>query len=188
MRNTSALFLLAASLALAACSAEKAAEQPPPEAAPPADVAADRPAGGGGQGGPPPRRVLRLIYDQYSEEGATPRVLVDDRLTLERFFDDEMVSLLLADFACQKTSGDACKLDWDPFVAGQDWKIEDLAMSRVSAGPDQAVLEARFKNLGKDTVVHYSLVKLPRGWRITDISYPPGGPDKPSLKTVLSKT
>jgi len=189
MRTTSAILLFVASLAVAACSADKE-EQAPPEAAPPPDVAAggERPAGAGGQGGPPPRRVLRLIYDRYTEEGTTPRILVDDRLTLERYFDDEMVSLLLADFACQKRDGGVCKLDWDPFVSAQDWKIEGLSLSRISADEDRAVLEARFKNLGKETVVQYTLVKLPRGWRISDISYPPGGPDRPSLKSLLSKT
>lgn len=179
--------LLGAALTGWACGGDRG-EQTPEAAAPAAQAGPPQRAGGGGGGGgnAPPKRVLRLIYAQYTDASKKPSVLVDDRTTLERYFDDELVDLLLADFACQKREGGACKLDRDPFVAAQDWKIQNLSMTRLSGRPEEAVLEVRFDNLGKETVIDYSLVKLERGWRIHDISYPPGGPDRPSLVTTLS--
>lgn len=182
--------LVCAALTGWACGGEQAEESDQAQETPaPATVAEanapQRPSDGGGGAGPP-RRVLRLIYARYTHASKPPEILVDDRATLQRFFDDGLVDLLLADFACQKRGGGVCKLDWDPFVGAQDWKIEHVSMARLESGPDEALLEVKFDNLGKPMVIDYSLVKLDRGWRIHDITYPSAKPGQPSLRTTLS--
>jgi hypothetical protein len=185
-------------LALAATACGGGEEQATPGAPDAAEAPTAAPAAGaeaeaageqhprhGGQRAERPRRLLTQIYAQY-EEGAQPAILVDDKARLERWFDDELTTLLLAELACRKRENGVCKLDWDPFVSAQDWKVEGLEMKRTGGDAQHATLQATFRNFGKQTVVDYSLVKLDRGWRIHDISYPPGGKDHPSLATLLA--
>jgi hypothetical protein len=137
-----------------------------------------------------PEELLQRIYGPYLAPGEPTSPIDDDRATLEKTFDDPLVELLLADFACQRREEGICGLDGDPFLDAQDWQLDSLVIKRLMTslpqpGPQTAVVGVTFNNFGHATAVEYVLVRLDRGWRIHDISYPPGGADHPSLRGLL---
>ena len=172
-------------VAVLAC-ARDGVPHPAPAATPPVTPPSSAPTLVGDAATVPPEAMIRQLYAPYFAANELPETIADDRETLQRTFDDELTELLLADFACQRREEGVCNLDWDPFIAAQDWKLDQLAVIALEGAPGEATVEAAFDNLGERTVVRYSLVLLPRGWRIADIEYPPGGPDRPSLKATLS--
>jgi hypothetical protein len=82
-------------------------------------------------------------------------------------FSPRMRKLLAADKAYAK--GEVGRLDFDPIINGQDWKIADLSVTLVSQAQDKAVVEAKFSNLGDAEDLRYDLVRSGGGWLIDEI-------------------
>ena len=60
-------------------------------------------------------------------------------------------------------------LDFDMFVMGQDAALTDLAITQTSGGADKAVVDAHFKNFGKDHIVKFDLSRDSKGWMIDEM-------------------
>jgi hypothetical protein len=82
-------------------------------------------------------------------------------------FSARMRKLLAADKAYAK--GEVGRLDFDPIINGQDWKIADLSVTLVSQAQDKAVVEATFNNLGEAEDLRYDLVHGGGRWLIDEI-------------------
>jgi hypothetical protein len=67
-----------------------------------------------------------------------------------------------------KQNGDAC-MDFSMIVMGNDALLTDVKVVQKKAGPKSAVVDAHFKNLGKDTTVTYDLVRDKQGWMIDEM-------------------
>jgi hypothetical protein len=106
-----------------------------------------------------PVAVVRALYRGY--EGKKPPSLE------KQPFSPRMRKLLAADKAYAK--GEVGRLDFDPIVNGQDWKIADLAVTLVSQAQDKAVIEAKFNNLGDAQDLRYDLVRGGGRWLIDEI-------------------
>jgi hypothetical protein len=65
--------------------------------------------------------------------------------------------------------GELGALDFDPFVNGQDYRIEDLAIGEPAIDGDQAIVTATFTNLGEPQEMRFTLVRRVEGWKIDDI-------------------
>jgi hypothetical protein len=106
-----------------------------------------------------PVEVVRGLYRGYER---------DKPATLEKQpFSPRMRKLLAADRAYAK--GEVGRLDFDPIVNGQDWKITDLSVTLASQAQNKAVVEAKFSNLGTAEDLHYDLIRSGGRWLIDEV-------------------
>ena len=71
-------------------------------------------------------------------------------------------------FRIAKKNGDAC-MDFSMIVMGNDALLTDVKVVQKKAGAKSAVVDANFKNLGKDTTVTYDLLRDKHGWMIDEM-------------------
>lgn len=62
------------------------------------------------------------------------------------------------------------RLDFDPFVGGQDWEIGGLKVKEIYRSGGEAQVRADFANFGEPRSILFSLVREDGGWRIDDIA------------------
>ena len=126
-----------------------------------------------------PRQVVTQLYQKYSWE-ADPQSTATDSIPLlnqpeselARYFDADLVALLIADRECARRSGEVCLLDWDPIWDSQDPAAKDLIIRSLRTN----ALLVRFRHpyTGEERALEYHLVNTPAGWRISDIRYKNG--------------
>jgi hypothetical protein len=95
--------------------------------------------------------------------------------------------LIGKDVAEARRHNEVGRLDFDPFISGQDWAPTKIALSvDPGASADKAIGTARFTAEGEKepTVVTLDLVRTPAGWRIADIHW---SGQKDSLVVILSR-
>jgi hypothetical protein len=133
----------------------------------------------------PPKAFLEAIYGHYiSKTGkSTDGVRLGDHAAYAAVFTPPLVALLDADAAESQKSGDVGRLDFDPFIDGQDWSVRAVDVKVEQAAPDKASGVARFKNSGRADEVRYDLVLTKDGWRIDDVHWKG---QKQGLKDLLS--
>jgi hypothetical protein len=98
-----------------------------------------------------------------------------------------VAKLIGQDITTSTERNEVGKLDFDPFIGGQDWSPTKIQLKIVAgAAPDRASGTARFTPPGekKPTTVTLDLSKTAAGWRIADIHWA-GQPD--SLVAILTK-
>jgi uncharacterized protein DUF3828 len=115
---------------------------------------------------------LQQLYRPYekSDKGLDFR----SEAKAARYFVPTVAKLIGRDVAQSAKRNEVGRLDFDPFIAGQDWTPTRIALE-VAAGatPDRAVGTARFTPPGekKPMVVTLDLAKTADGWRIADIHW-----------------
>jgi hypothetical protein len=67
-----------------------------------------------------------------------------------------------------KQNGDAC-MDFSMIVMGNDALVTDLTVKQTKTGPQSAVVDAHFKNLGTSTTVTSDLIRDQQGWAIDEM-------------------
>ncbi len=68
---------------------------------------------------------------------------------------------------------EVAKLDFDPFVDGQDWDIAAFDIAVSENGRDKATATVKFNNAGNASTVVLDLVKIKNDWKINDITWSP---------------
>lgn len=106
-----------------------------------------------------------------------------ERPILQRYFDEELASLLVEDRQCIGQTGEICNVDFDPIFASQDPAA--IALSIRSAPNDIVAVEFTYPSSGEKVRLEYQLAKSQAGWRISDIRYP--GMSDASLKQLLAR-
>jgi Protein of unknown function (DUF3828) len=104
-----------------------------------------------------------------------------------RYFVPSLAKLIGQDVAQAAKRNEVGKLDFDPFIGGQDWAPTKIELKvAAAAADDRATGTARFTAPGEKqpTVVTLDLAKTAAGWRIGDIHWS-GQAD--SLVAVMSK-
>lgn len=149
MRLAAGLAVLLALGALTACGQDEEGEQAPAEqktvSAPVAFVAG--------------------IYETYTDDGGGDPVqpgragIYSKRL--QALFDKD---------AAGTPDGEAGRLDFDPFVDGQDWEVGGLKLKDVYQSGGEARVRADFANFGQPRSILISLVREDGEWRIDDIA------------------
>jgi len=128
---------------------------------------------------------LQGIYAIY--EKSDKAVDIGSEAKAARYFVPAVAKLIARDVAESKKRQEVGRLDFDPFIAGQDWSPTKIALQVApGASAERATGTARFTVPGekKPTVVTLDLVKTPAGWRIADIHW---ADQADSLVTVLSR-
>jgi hypothetical protein len=104
-----------------------------------------------------------------------------------RYFVPSVAKLIGDDIAESKKRDEVGKLDFDPFIGGQDWAKTKIELKVApGSGADRATGSARFTPPGekKQSVVTLDLVKTAAGWRIADIHW---AGEADSLVAILTK-
>ena len=96
-------------------------------------------------------------------------LLDQPRTVLARYFDQQVVDLLLADQACESRTHQHCGLGTSPIWASQDPAATEL---KVLPTEDSSVVVVKFRypSNGESIELRYQLLHTGTGWRIHDIS------------------
>lgn len=113
---------------------------------------------------------VAAIYDTYVGKNGNGIALDTDQ-AVRRYFEPALAALIRKDQTQAERRNEAATLDFDPFVAAQDWDIAAFAIAVSDAGPGKAKAIVKFNNFGKPTLVVLDLVKLTAGWKIADITW-----------------
>jgi hypothetical protein len=119
-----------------------------------------------------PQNFLKRIYQPYQRSDKA--LDIGSEAKASRYFTPELARLIGQDISEATKRNEVGRLDFDPFIGGQDWAPRKIEL-KVNPGstPDRASGMASFTPLGekKRTVVTLDLVKTPAGWRISDIHW-----------------
>lgn len=111
-----------------------------------------------------PVDLITAIYQTYTDiapgEDGTPNV--------EGVYSERLQALVDKDQK-ETPEGEVGRMDWDPFVDGQDWQLTELKIAPVSKEATQAEVRATFKNFGEPRDILFALVLEDGHWRIDDI-------------------
>jgi len=128
---------------------------------------------------------LQSVYAPYQTSDKAIDIGSQQKAT--RWFVPSLAKLIGQDVAQSKKRNEVGRLDFDPFIGGQDWSPTRIDL-KVAAGaaPDRATGTARFTPPGekKESVVTLDLARTPSGWRIADIHW---AGEADSLVAILSK-
>jgi hypothetical protein len=124
---------------------------------------------------PGPDAVVSQLYKDFAWEAVPdhaekPGLIEQPRAVLQRYFDDGLTNLILADRACAERTHEICRLDFSPI-----WDSQDPAASglKVSATKDPSVVNVTFRDPESHDVTEltYRMTKTQAGWRVHDIAY-----------------
>lgn len=107
-----------------------------------------------------PQQAVEALYRLYARNGPG---FSSKPAEVRRFLEPGLAGAWLRDARSEDR-----KLDYDPFVQGQDYEISGLSVRQESVQGDGATVRAQFRNTGRPTTVVYRLVRGPDGWRIRD--------------------
>lgn len=84
------------------------------------------------------------------------------------FFSSDLNALYAAD-AANTPEGEMGALDFDPFIVGQDWTLDQFAINDVQIDGEEATAEVTFNNFDQPMLVTYDLVFEDGNWLIDDV-------------------
>ena len=106
----------------------------------------------------------------------------------KRLFTARIVRLLEADDAYVKREGGVGKLDFDPFLNGQDGSIADPRFAVTKQAGEAASVRVTFRNGALTTIIDVAVKREGGQWRIDDLRPAPTkqAPKPASLFQILS--
>lgn len=127
-----------------------------------------------------PDAVVRALYQHYLDTRTDSEVAFDytNPDVAKTYFDPSLVKLIAAD-----SKRDTSRLDFDPFIDGQEFEIKSVDLETKMTSPREAVVTAHFDNFEQATTVTYKLARSSSGWRITDVLWAGG---RGTLRKLLS--
>ncbi len=156
--------MLAASLALAACSNEERAPAPA-ESAQPAPTGRDAVYAAAEQG---PEAFVRALYAQYEAGGPQGEPPAPGR---DPIYERRLNAMIGADV--MKAAGEVPTLNYDPICACQDkgeFRLTSVAVAQ--SGPNDAVAEVAFTNMGEAQQRTLTLKREGPMWKVADVQAP----------------
>jgi hypothetical protein len=136
-----------------------------------------------------PQAFLQGIYMVY--EKSEKAVDIGSETKAARYFVRSVARLIGRDVAEAAKKNEVGRLDFDPFIGGQDWEPTKIEIGVAAGAPPKSATKsatgtARFLPPGKteQTTVTLDLSKTAAGWRIADIHWA-GQPD--SLVALLTR-
>ena len=125
-----------------------------------------------------PKDLLEALYSPYSQGDSFDWSKWDEA----KFRSKELNELFDKD--AKESGGDVGRLDFDPYIDGQDYQITDLKFGNAQVTGDTAKVEVTFKNFDLAEDLTFTLVKEADGWKVDDVSS--ANKDFPySLKAIM---
>jgi Protein of unknown function (DUF3828) len=119
-----------------------------------------------------PQAFLQRIYATY--EKSEKAVDIGSETKAARYFVPSVAKLIGRDIAEAAKRNEVGRLDFDPFIGGQDWAPTKIEIGVADGATDnRATGTARFLPPGgkEQTTVTLDLSKTAAGWRIADIHW-----------------
>jgi len=107
-----------------------------------------------------PIAFVRSVYREYEREDAKPWTDWPYTARMRKLIDDDERNT---------PEGEVGKLDWDPIINAQAWKLSGLNVSLVTRSGDRAVVDATFHNLHTNQHIRFSLAREGGQWAIDDL-------------------
>ncbi|MEO6014937.1 MAG: DUF3828 domain-containing protein [Devosia sp.] len=85
----------------------------------------------------------------------------------------------------EEAGGEVGRIDFDPYIDGQDYQITDLQIGDAKLEEATATVEVTFVNFDRPTDLLFTLVEEDDGWKVDDVM-PLHEKDRQSLKALLS--
>jgi Protein of unknown function (DUF3828) len=131
------------------------------------------------------QQFLRSIYATYQKSDKA--LDIGSEAKAARYFVPSVAKLIGQDIATSAKLNEVGKLDFDPFIGGQDWsptKIDLKVQAGTTANRASGTASFMAPREKEPTTVTLDLEKTAAGWRIADIHWA-GQPD--SLVAILTK-
>lgn len=125
-----------------------------------------------------PADLMKAIYSHYT----------DAKFDWDSFNEATVRSKalnVLFDKDAKEANGEVGRIDFDPYVDGQDYELHDLKIGTPAIKGDTATVEVKFKNFDMEEDMVFTLVKEADGWKIDDVNSK-GGADPYDLKDIMS--
>ncbi len=118
-------------------------------------------------------------YFAYSHED-DEAVPIGDRINSRR------LRALFAAYDAAASPDEVGAIDFDWWVNGQDWSLSDVLLAEEEGGPHWRTITARFRNLGRPSLVRFRFVEEEGRWFLDDVTSGSGsGPDGWTLSALL---
>lgn len=128
-----------------------------------------------------PQALLAAVYAPY----ATPSDKFDWANYDEAPLRSKELNALFAKDAAETPDGEMGRLDFDPFVDGQDYALTGLTIGTPAISGETATVEVTFDNMGLGEDLMFHLVRETDGWKVDDVVS--SNKDFPySLKAIMS--
>jgi hypothetical protein len=121
--------------------------------------------------------AVARIYQDFAAEAVidSPDLSIQDlfgrsKATLDRYLDDALVTLVLADRACSQRTQEVCNLDFSPIWDSQDAVGTTVKISQ-GRDPSRVLVELRGPGGNEVRRLTYRMAKTAAGWRVHDIEY-----------------
>ncbi|HKR23725.1 MAG TPA: hypothetical protein VJS15_00565 [Allosphingosinicella sp.] len=113
----------------------------------------------------------------HADDEAVP---IGDRVNSRR------LRALFAAYDAAASPDEVGAVDFDWWVNGQDWSLSDLLFAEEEGGPHRRVIAARFRNLGRPSLIRFHFVEEDGRWFLDDVMSGDGrGPDDWTLSALL---
>jgi len=110
-----------------------------------------------------PKALLDALYSPYSQGDDFDWSTWDDAQFRSAHLND------LFDKDAKEADGDVGRLDFDPYIDGQDYQITKLTIGDATVTGDTATVEVTFMNFDIAEDMTFTLVKEKDGWKIDDV-------------------
>jgi hypothetical protein len=114
-------------------------------------------------------RIEMAAIDSYEMGLPTKRASPWEAAHRRKLFTARIVRLLEANDAAVKREGGVGKLDFDPFLNGQDGTIADARFAVTKQAGEAASVRVRFRNGALATVIDVAVKRESGQWRIDDL-------------------
>lgn len=128
-----------------------------------------------------PEALIKALYAPYSK----PSDQFDWNSYDEAPLRSKALNALFAKDKAETPEGDIGRLDFDPYVDGQDYQLTKFKVAKPVITGGTATIDVTFRNLGVPEDLTFDLVKESDGWKVDDVvSHSKDNPY--SLKAILS--
>jgi hypothetical protein len=129
-----------------------------------------------------PKDLVEAFYAPYLL--ADFDKFIEEKGNEDSFYSEGLLALYEQDRADSERLGGIARIDFDPWINGQDFELTDLVVSEAEISGDTATVPVDFKNMGQENSMWVSVVKEADGWKIDDVEH--FGPENPyRLSTIL---
>ena len=117
------------------------------------------------------KELVAQLYKEHSGKSDPLQYPVSKKL-LPNYFYKPLLDLYLKDK--EDSKGEVGKIDFDPLYDAQDFEISDFNLVVLPNKKESGYVAARFKNMGVDQEIIFTLQRTKMGWRVADIQYKDG--------------
>src|ERR1700751_5285699 len=115
--------------------------------------------------------LISAIYNSCTT-GSKDGVRIDSGRKLRRYFEPALAAAMDKDQEYAAKHREVGKLEWDPFIAAKDYKIQHVDVPIKDTAPGRVTATVTFTNFGKPVTIALDLTAIKNDWRIYDITWP----------------